>query len=541
MKNIIGFVIKNNRKYLFNWFLYIILCGISSFIGMLQPLINGNFIDSLISIKINKKEMVMYVGVYVIIFIVGSIVSYLVSKIHTELQYRVSYSISMKTNKHILDVPYSFTYKKNSVYISELINNESCAITSFALDVIQDICKNCILIVVGLFLVMKYMGAVGSIVIFIMPIYYLVYITQKRKLYDESLKINELDSVYFSKLYGLLSNSRFLKINGIAKYFSEKVDKVNEQGIEQSLKLKRLKWKYGTFEGGISTVINVFLILYLGNMILEGKMSIGEYTIISSYFAVIMSSAKYFFDFGQRLQDAKASYERINNLLKIKKENNGDIYIDSIDKIDLQGINFSYGNKKIYENFSLELDKGKIYTIVGKNGAGKSTLVDIIIGLLVEQMEGKVLINNINMLKLDMKKIRKNQISLAEQNPYLFEDTIHKNIVLDNIKYDQDKFNKLLRYFNMKEVIEKMPQGYETMVYEDVINLSGGEKQKISLIRTFLKDSKLVILDEPTNALDIKTKYLLMEYIESIKKDKIIIIISHDNDMRQFGDKIIEL
>lgn len=197
--------------------------------------------------------------------------------------------------------------------------------------------------------------------------------------------------------------------------------------------------------------------------------------------------------------------------------------------------------KKIYDCFTTKLKKGNVYIILGENGAGKSTLVDIIMGLHTDNLAGNIKINGFNINELDMKYLRKNNIALAEQEPFLFEESILNNIILDNDNYDKNKLEELLNYFNLSAVINKLPNGINSILYENTINLSGGEKQKLSLIRTFLKNTDLIILDEPTNALDVFTKEKLVKYLDSLKKDRIIVIITHDRELFDIGDEVIEI
>ena len=542
MKKIISFVWEYSKNYILFWLIYVVLCGVLSAFSMVQPIINGKFIDYLTLKKdSDNKILFFYVGLYIVFFVITAIIGYAVDRIYTMLQFRIGFKINMSATKHVLRVPFSFVYKKNSIYISELINNESCALTSFSLDIIQDMIKNIILIILGFILVIKYMGSMGLIIVLFMPLYYLIYILQRKKLYIESSKINEMDSVYFSKLYGLLSNSKFIKINELSKYFVNKINVLYEGIITQTFNCKNLGWKYNTFEGGVSTGLNIFMVMYLGTLILQGKMTIGEYTIINSYYAIITSSVKYFFSLGKNLQEARVSYDRLDNIMRLKEEENGKEIINKIDKISLDKISFAHGNNVIYDNYSIDLLRGNVYTIIGENGSGKSTLINIIIGLYIEQVQGHIYINDKDMKEIDMRSLRKNNIVLAEQDPFIYEDTLLNNIILDNKNYDKNKLDMLLTHFRLSDVISRLPQGLETMVYEDVINFSGGEKQKISLVRTFLQEKDLIILDEPTNALDMQTKELLKDYIEIIKKDKIIILITHDDYMRMYGDRIINL
>ena len=165
VKKIISFVWRYSKEFVFSWLIYVILCGVLSGFSMIQPVINGKLIDYLSSPKDGSNKILLeYVGAIIIFFLVTSVLKYVVDRIYTTLQLKIGYRINMAVTKHVLRVPFSFVYKKNSVYISELINNESCAITSFSLDIIQDVIKNIILIVVGFVLVIKYMGVMGFIV-----------------------------------------------------------------------------------------------------------------------------------------------------------------------------------------------------------------------------------------------------------------------------------------------------------------------------------------------------------------------------------------
>lgn len=425
--------------------------------------------------------------------------------------------------------------------MNDLIDEESNALTSFAIDIIQDIVKNIILIIIGMVVVVNYVGIFGMGILLFVPFYYLVYKIQKEKMYIESYAVKEKNNSFYTKLYELLSNGKFIKLSESREFFLDKVDKKFAELLSQTIKYKKTGWKYQSYESIISTAINVVAIIYFGYLILKGRLTIGEFTIVNTYYATIINSVKYFFGVGQQIQENKVSYNRINNIMRLKEQVNGEKKIESIEEISLRNISFMHGKKVIHNGLNITMEKGNVYVIKGENGSGKSTLINIIMGLHTENVQGDIFINKLSMLEIDMKYMRKNLISIAEQEPFLFEDTILNNIILGDMNYDDKKLNNLFNYFKFEDVINDLQLGINTKLQEGIINLSGGEKQKLSLIRAFLRESELLILDEPTNALDIDTKERLGRYIESIKARKIIVIVTHDNDICKYGDKVINL
>lgn len=208
----------------------------------------------------------------------------------------------------------------------------------------------------------------------------------------------------------------------------------------------------------------------------------------------------------------------------------------------MKNLTFSYAHKKILiNNFSFELKKGFSYAIVGNNGSGKSTLIDLILGILNKNYSGDILYNNINIKKLDMYDIRKNLISIVEQEPYLNTDTILNNITLNCDNIDNDRISDLLVKFNLKKVIDSLPNGLETVITDTIKNLSGGERQKIAVINSILKNPDLIILDEPTSALDKNSIKILENILNELKLNKIIVLISHDKDFYNICDYIINI
>ena len=280
----------------------------------------------------------------------------------------------------------------------------------------------------------------------------------------------------------------------------------------------------------------------MGIKIIQGELTIGQFTLISSYCNMIIISITYYLTLSENYQNTKASFLRIKEFLEIKKENNGKIILNNINKIEVKNLSFSYDSTNtLIKNFSYKFNKGKIYSIIGSNGSGKTTLIDLILGLINTTLTGEIFYDQNNINDLDMYLIRKKLVAFVSQEPYLIVDTIYNNFTYNLNYIDQDNLNKLLIEFNLKEKIDSFPKKYNTIINDNIKNLSGGERQKIALINAILSNTDILILDEPTSALDQKSNNVLKNILKEIKYNKIIIIISHDENFYNIADEIIHI
>ncbi len=179
---------------------------------------------------------------------------------------------------------------------------------------------------------------------------------------------------------------------------------------------------------------------------------------------------------------------------------------------------------------NLEFNKGSIYCLKGKNGEGKSTLLDILLGLNYDY-EGHIYFNDVNTKDLDMRFLREKVISVVMQEPQLQRLTIKENILRGINSFDSSSFTRFNKIFETDQILD----------VEDALTLSGGEKQKISVIRGLLKTSDVLILDEPVSAMDSLGIRMLKKELDTLKRDKIIIFISHNEELFDIADEFIDL
>jgi ATP-binding cassette, subfamily C, bacterial CydD len=244
--------------------------------------------------------------------------------------------------------------------------------------------------------------------------------------------------------------------------------------------------------------------------------------------------------FQSRLQNAldySGSIKNIKALLKSLdankvKENFYNKKLKKIETSDAQikllKISKSFQQKIIFKNYSLSIMKHRAYAIVGKSGSGKSTLIDLLLGT-GEPDEGKVVSN-----------LTPDEVGYVCQNPTVFNASIIENITLgEDFKFDEISF--YIDKFELRDDIENLPNGFNTIIGKAGESLSGGQIQRLSIIRELIKKPKLIVLDEYTSALDSRMEKIIHDYILSLKNKMTIVVITHRDYPQNGADEIIKL
>ena len=243
-------------------------------------------------------------------------------------------------------------------------------------------------------------------------------------------------------------------------------------------------------------------------------------------------------------------YERpVEDLFKVlsekkvfssKKINKNNHKFQNINSIEIKNLSFDYKNKnlQILDDISFKLNLGNIYAFAGKTGAGKSTLLDLITGIL-EPSNGSVLVNGLG-ISNNIENWQSN-VGYVPQDNFLLNDSILKNICFLDENPDLQKFNKAIEQAELKEFINSLPDKEKTIVGDQGLRISGGQKQRLGLARSLYEKKTLLAFDEATSALDNETEYNILKTLGNLKKEKIIIIIAHRESTINYCDAALYL
>lgn len=234
----------------------------------------------------------------------------------------------------------------------------------------------------------------------------------------------------------------------------------------------------------------------------------------------------------------KEAVARIDNILYQNELSSDEVMLPTAYDVAFENVTFSYtGKTNAVENVSFKAQPGSINAIVGHSGGGKSTLMELLLRFY-DVNEGAIKIGGVNIKDISQEKLM-NLISYVFQDSFLFHDTIENNIRMGNQKVTKDDVMMAAKAAGIHEVIEKLPNAYDSIVGENNVYLSGGEKQRIAIARLFLKDSPIVVLDEATAYADAENETKIQEAFARLAKDKTVFIIAHRLKTIENADNIL--
>ena len=327
---------------------------------------------------------------------------------------------------------------------------------------------------------------------------------------------------------------------------NKKIDGIAEDILKNEYARNRIQAVSNGIENIMKWLPNMICTIFALAEVLSGNLSIGELVAFQVLLAKLLTPIG---ELPFRINDARellVSMRRINDLMDAPKETGGIRIPEECYKgqntITLENLSFWYDanpDRKILDMLNVSFEKGKITAIVGSSGAGKSTLFKILCGFeLAKEGSYKFMGQNFDEFHLDAART---QIGIVTQNVFLFPDTIAENVSFGNRSASNELIESACKAACIHDYIVSLPEGYDTVVGERGANMSGGEKQRISIARALLKNAPVLLMDEPTSALDAGTETAITNVLtaDELKKNKTIIIIVHRLSTIVNADKII--
>ena len=505
------------------------------------PVLNGKIIDLLITGN-NFSSLYNLILLFVLLSIFDIILGFYLDRLIVKVKSIISFDINSGIRKHLQTIRLYQYLTYNPLYLSDRIGIDSTTMASLSVNSIIGIIKNFFVLLGAIVILLNYDWVLGLFIITIAPIYYFLYASSKKKLFKNNIALKERQSRLVSAINEHLENIRFVKINSLENYFIVRVQKVFHKSFKQVLNYQKVSYQFTSLDKIVGIIINIGVLLYVGTSVINGRISIGKYTVIYSFFSTALSCIKYFFGLGKSFQEGLVAHHRIMSLLNLQQEYNGNIQIKRISSIKCNHLSLRLGEKKLFSEMSFSFIKGFIYLIKGSNGVGKTSLINALLGLFSDLYTGQILYNDMNIKNLDMWGVRNELISVLDQNPVIIEDSLLSNATIGLDDFNEHYYDYLCRLMGFSKSEDLLNKEIEHIITKNASNISGGEKQKIAIIRALLKvEAEFLILDEPSSALDEVSRENLKSHLKTIKNKKIILIISHDSSMFEIADQVIDL
>ena len=360
------------------------------------------------------------------------------------------------------------------------------------------------------------------------------------KLSTEALEKSGLLTTYLIEIF---KNHKLIKIFQREKYENSRADKFINELKEKSIKIGIVLVRTTPIMETLTGIMIAILIFYSGKLILNNEISINNFF---SFLAAMMlayqpvrSLATLNLGINQGLAAAKRILPIVDNEKNIVENKDDKPLQLSSGTVEFQDIDFKYDNnveRTILRSINLKIDGGKMTSLVGHSGAGKSTILNLI-PRFYDRISGDILIDGNSIYQTKISSLRKN-ISLVSQDTTLFDDTIRNNIAYANLDAEDKDILEVAKLSFADEFINKLPNKYDTIIGENGVRLSGGEKQRVSIARAMLKKSHIILLDEATSSLDADTENKIQKAISYLTKDRTTLVIAHRLSTILNSDKI---
>lgn len=535
---------KLSKHLLKYWYAYLlaIICIITAVsLDMLSPQVTKRVIDDVII----GKDMDLLPKLLLLIFIIGigrCIFQYLKELIFDLVSSRIATRIRKNLFTHIQSLSLSFFDKNNSGELMSRVKDDVDRIWGgigfVSMLIIEVIIHTCIALYC-MYNINPLLAIIPSIVLPLMGGLAILMENKLGKVYDDISEENaQLNLVAQENLSGVRTVKAFAR----EKYEINKFLSHNKKYYELNMKQSRVFIKYYPYFQFVTKLLPLFTIVIGGLQVINGKLTLGSLGAFTEYSMNIVWPMEMLGWLSNEFASAIASNKRIKKIyeqLPEIKEPEKPVLLEKVaGSICFDKVSFSLDGKSILSDISFKLEAGKTIGIMGATGAGKSSVINLL-QRFYDASEGEIMLDGVNIKVLSLKQLRKS-ISPVMQDVFLFSDSINENIKMgEKQRIHQDQVVKAAEYAQAHEFINKLDEGYETIVGERGVGLSGGQKQRISIARALAKNTPVLVLDDSTSALDMETEHSIQKALADIASTKII--IAHRISAVRNADEIIIL
>ena len=518
------------KKYIFQILLGLIFslllaASTSAIAWLLDPAVKKLFIEK-------NQSLILLIPFGIILAFTGKGISlYLARTIMISVGEEVRKGLQVDMMKNLIKADTEMIEKRHSgKAITNLISDVSYMTTLVSVGILN-LFKDS-LTLIGLLAVMFYQNWKLSLVAIVMiPLASFFARFLGKRVNKVTVQAMDMAAILNTLLMEIFRNHKLIKVFQKETYETSRTSKALEEFKEKSKKLAILYARSSPIMEILTGIMIAVLIYYSGNLIISGEIAINNFF---SFLAAMMLSyqpVRSLATLNLTINQGLAAAKRILPVIDQKHnilENKSLKELKLLDgTITFEGVNFNYNSNPriILNNVNLNISGGKMTSLVGHSGAGKSTILNLI-PRFYDCTKGEIKIDNQSIKNSRLSSIRKN-VSLVSQETTLFDDTVLNNIKYANLNATENEVIEASKLSFSEEFINLLPNKYDTLIGENGVRLSGGEKQRLSIARALLKKSKIILLDEATSSLDSETEKKIQDALSFLTKGKTTLVIAH--------------
>lgn len=532
-KEIIKVLTSNKKIIIFIIILSIIVTLLSCLISLYSQII----LDKVIDTEINN--LIVITIAFFILLIIKNITNYIRNHLLIYLNQKLDIKILLTAFTKVILLPYNYYKNRTSSEVLSRINDLS-NIKTFISKLIVTILLDLLLLVAAIIVISNINKQILNIYLLVDLLYLLIIIIFNKKIKYQTVRVQEEVAQTNKNIIEAVNNFEAIKGLNIEDKIIYKFTKDYTSLLNTKYHIDKQNNIIVLLKDNIMDISILLTNFYILKEIMNNSMTVGDYITISFMTNYLIYPVRNIIDIIYDYHYVKSSITRANNLLEVSSEKiNEKEVLDINGNIKITNLKYTYNNKNIIlKNINLFIKEKDRVLLLGSSGSGKSTILKLLYKYL-EADRKTIYINNYDINDYSLSDIRKN-ITYISQNEQLFNDTIRNNILLNRDISEIDYLN-ICKILHIDDIVKDNVLGYDYLIEENGINISGGQRQRIILARGLLKSSKIIMIDEGLNQIDIKLEREILQDIFTYFHNKTFIIVSHRRDNNDLYNRIIKI
>jgi subfamily B ATP-binding cassette protein MsbA len=466
----------------------------------------------------------------VVVAAVGAIASYTQNYLTTKIGQMVMLDLRQMLYHHIQRLSLSFYDRAKIGDLISRVTTDVDAIQNFVSTALLGMVVSA-LTLVGMLAVMFYFNwRFTLIALSVAPILFLQIFTLTRRIKQATRAVRKKESEIVSVVAETLSSIRVVKAFAREDYEEKRLEKETLESIEMALRARSIKARLAPIVDVIVAIGTCIVLWYGARLVLQGQLTPGALVVFLLYLGKMYKPMRDLSKMTDTVSKAVIGAERIRELIRMEDGVRDFSHARTAPRfrgmIEFDHVYFGYHEAQpVLKDINLRIEPGQYVALVGPTGAGKSSIISLI-PRFYDPLSGRVMIDGEDVRDFTLGSLRE-QISFVLQETILFHAPVWQNIAYGKPEASRDEIARAARLANAHEFIERMPEGYDTMVGERGVTLSGGQRQRIAIARAIIRNSPVLILDEPTSGLDASSEKLVLEALGRLTAGKTVIVVTH--------------
>lgn len=466
----------------------------------------------------------------IVIAVFGAVSSYFEKYLTTSVGQWVMHDLRRVLYSHIQRLSLSYHDQKRTGDLISRVTTDIDAVQSMISQVMLGMLVN-VLTLAGMVIVMLYLNwAFTVIALLVAPALFFVVYHYTHRIKNASRAMRRQEGEVVSVLEEVLSSIRVVKAFAREDYEQKRFERESRESVEKALLARNFKAKLPPIVEIIVAAGTCLVLWYGARLVLTGALTSGELLVFLLYLGKMYKPMRELSKMTDTISKADVGWERIREVLEnetqVRDLPGAKRAPRFKGKIEFDHVKFAYdGNQRVLDDINLRIEPGQLAALVGPTGAGKTTIVSLL-PRFYEITSGQIRIDGTDIHRFKQRSLRE-QISFVLQESLLFRASVAQNIAYGKPDATHEEIVRAAHLANADEFIDRMPDGYETMIGERGVTLSGGQRQRITIARAIIRDSPILILDEPSAGLDAESEKLVFDALDKLMEGKTSIVIAH--------------